>query len=179
MKPVRVDFAIEGDGDGRTVRGTAVRYGVEATKWGERLLFMAGAFGDVGRASLLLNLHHDRARPVAAAPDGGLRLTDSAEALLFEADVARCRDGDDCLSLIRAGVLKGASMEVAILESTVDADVRRITRAAIDGLAIVARPAFSSSTVEAEADAPRSSQEAAGGAICELVPQHGRRGLFQ
>ena len=137
------------------MRGTALQYGAVARKYGEAITFEAGSFGNVGKAQLTLTLHHDRARPVAAMPDGGLRLTDTAEALLFEADLAPCPDGDAALALIRAGVLKGASIEAGIVASSVNADVRRVTRSVLQGLSLVDRPAFATSGVRAWREAGR------------------------
>ena len=153
--PLRHWFAIEcADGEGRTVSGTALRYGDRGRFFGDRYSIAAGAFGDVAALNLTLTLHHARDRPIAASQGGGLVLADSPEALTFRAAIADCADGNDCLSLIRSGVLRGASIEFwPLKERLADDEVREVVKARLSGLSIVDRPAFGGSTIHAMAGA--------------------------
>ena len=140
---------LRADGAGRRVSGVAIRYGDVATVFGQQERFEAGAFGDLGAADIRLTLHHDRNRPMAATSGGGLTLADSIEALRFEATLPECRDADDCLALVKARVLTGASIEFWPVTESLEGGVRVIRQAELRGLSIVDRPAYTESQVSA------------------------------
>lgn len=80
--PFDIEVRAEGDGP-PVVSGTVIRYG-ESSQVTPTIKerFRPGAFGpDVGRLDVILNVMHDRARPLARSNGGGLVLTDSPEAL--------------------------------------------------------------------------------------------------
>ena len=85
-------------GGGRTLSGTAIRYGdVARLPWGQER-FEPGAFDDVAGADVILNVAHDRGRPIARTGGGGLVLADSADALTIRADLPATREADDALA---------------------------------------------------------------------------------
>ena len=73
--------------------------------------FEAGAFGDVDKLDVLLNIQHDDNRLVARTGGGGLTLIDGTDALEMSADLPETRDAEDALTLVRSGVLRGLSVE--------------------------------------------------------------------
>ena len=105
---LRYRYADLAEVKGRTLRGVLLRYGDVAKGYKERIL--AGAFGDLSSADILLNLQHDRGRPLART-GGGLTLTDGPEHLQVTAVLPETRDADDALKLIESGVLRGLSCE--------------------------------------------------------------------
>lgn len=136
-------------GPGRTLEGVAVRYGDTATlPWG-RERFEPGAFGDVAAADVILNVQHDRTRPIARTGGAGLALVDTSERLAMRADVPPTQDGDDALALVRAGVLRGLSIEFRPIAERIEAGVRVIERAVLSAIGIVDTPANPASEVEA------------------------------
>ena len=138
--------------EGRTLSGTLLRYGdVAALPWG-RERFESGAFGDVSRADVLLNSHHERSRPLARTGGGGLELLDTREALNISATLPPTRDADDTIALIRGGVLRGLSLEFKAVAERMEGDTRIVERAELRGLAVVDRPAYSDSLVQARAE---------------------------
>lgn len=138
-------------GPGRTLEGVAIRYGdVAPMPWGTER-FEPGAFGDVAGADVLLNIQHDRGRPLARTGGGGLVLADSPDALTIRADLPATRESDDALALVRAGVLRGLSVEFRAVAERFEADVRVIERAALAAVAVVDSGAYPGSTVEARA----------------------------
>ena len=142
-------FAELRHGPGRTLEGVALRYGDTATlPWGEER-FEPGAFGDVAAADVILNLAHDRTRPIARTGGAGLALLDTAERLAIRADVPPTQDGDDALSLVRAGVLRGLSIEFRAVAERIEGGVRVIERAVLSAIGIVDTPAYPASEVEA------------------------------
>lgn len=142
--------------EARTLAGIAVRYGDEAElPWGVRERIEAGAFGDAGGADAILNVQHDRSRPLARTNGGGLEFVDGGDALRIRARLPNTRDADDTLALVRAGVLRGLSLEFRVKTERLDRDVRVITAASLHGVAVVDRPAYSDSEVAARAAARR------------------------
>ena len=132
--------------DKRTLSGTVIRYGEETTHAGRRERFERGAFGALG--DVILNAHHERAMPIART-GAGLKLRSGADALYMKARLPKGRDATNTLRLVRAGVLRGLSIEFRALRERNEAGVRVIERAKLMGIAVVDTPAYPGSTVEA------------------------------
>ena len=151
-----------GEGDSPTVTGTAIRYGDIASIGGRfRETFRAAAFGTVAEADVVLNLHHAQAIPVArTGPNGGLELRDSADSLDAVVNMPPTQAARDAIALIRAGVIRGFSIEFRVPRGgdSFRGDLRTVTRAEIRGLGLVARPAYGDSLA---AIAERAAREAA------------------
>ena len=94
----------------------------------------------------------------------GLTMTDTAEALRFDADLPATRAADDVLELVRTGVLRGASIEFESTRERMEGDLRIIERATLKGVSIVDTPAYSDSEIEARmaAMAPAPTVSAGG-----------------
>ena len=132
--------------DGRGLRGIAMPYGTVAVlPWGEER-FEPGAFGDVAGADLILNVFHDRARPVART-GAGLSFRDAADALHVEAMLPETRAADEALAEVRAGLLRGFSVEFRAIQERLQGRLRIIQRAKLVDLALVDRPAYQGATV--------------------------------
>ena len=134
---------------GRVLSGSAVRYGDVATLPFGRERFQAGASPGVATSDVILNASHDRGRPLARTGGGGLVLTDTAKELSIRADLAPTREADDTLTLVRAGVLRGISLEFIARSERREGNVRVIERADLRGLGVVDRPAYGGSLVSA------------------------------
>ena len=134
--------------DGRTLRGRAIRYGDEAiiqTGFGvKRERFAAGAFGDVSRLDTTLDLQHAPERRIARTGGGGLVLTQDGDDVLLAATLPETRDADDTIALVRAGVLRGFSIEFSAETDEWAGDLRTVTRAGLPSIGVVDRPAFAS-----------------------------------
>ena len=103
--------------EGRSLSGTAVRYGdVASFAWGRERI-EPGAFAPLGDA--ILNAQHDRATPLARTDGGGLTLLDSEAALEIRAELPPTRSADDVLELVRAKVMRGLSIEFVALARTI------------------------------------------------------------
>lgn len=131
--------------------GTVLRYGDVATIGGQPERFEPGAFGNVAALDVILNVQHERTRPIART-GGGLSLSDSPESLRMAAELPQTRDAADTLELVRTGVLRGLSVEFHAIRETFEHGVRVIQEAVLTGLGIVDRPAYAESTVEARAE---------------------------
>ena len=133
--------------DGRVLSGVVMRYGEIATGAPRPERFDPGAFRfpDDG---VILNVQHDRNRPLARTPDT-LILKDTAAALELRAELPETREGTDTLELVRSRVLTGLSVEFRAVKEHFEAGVRVITEALLSGVAVVDRSAYSGSVVEA------------------------------
>ena len=142
-------FELRYDGD-RTISGTAIRYGDTAKlPWGDKERFAPGVFGEVEAADVLLNVQHERARPIARTQGGGLTLVDTITELRVEAQLPDTTDGNDAISLVRNRVLRGLSVEFVPRTDRLVEGVTVIESAELRGVAIVDRPAYPKSTINA------------------------------
>lgn len=142
-------FEIRAEPDSNALSGTAIRYGdVASLPWG-RERFEAGAFADLASMDVILNMQHMRHRMLARTGGSGLEFSDSQEALSFRAEMPDTRDAQDALTLVRTGVLRGASIEFRATTERLEAGVIVISRAVLVGLSLVDRPAYPASTIEA------------------------------
>ena len=141
MEPERrySDFRVAG----RTLTGTALRYGDIAPEFRER--FVPGAFSDLPSV-LPLNLQHDDS--VIVVPEA--MLSDGPRALEVRADLP---EGSAALALVRRGALTGFSIEFHAREERSEAGIRVIERATLTGLALVDRSAYPASVAEVRASA--------------------------
>ena len=138
------------DGDCPEVTGILMRYGAVAKLPGFRERFLPGAFGPVGDIDAICNLQHERSRPVARTGGGGLILEDSpVEIRAVLRGYAKTGDSTDMVSLIRAKVLTGLSVEFTVLPGgdTFAGNLRTVKRATLSAVAVVDRAAYDASSV--------------------------------
>ena len=133
--------------EGRVLTGTVMKYGEIATGAPRPEKFLPGAF-KVPPDGVILNVQHDRNKPIARTPDT-LILTDTAEALELRAEVPATTEGSDTLTLVRNRILTGLSVEFQAVKEHFEAGVRVITEAVLSGVSVVDRAAYSGSVVEA------------------------------
>ena len=139
--------------EGRVLEGTAIRYGDVARVGARGERFEPGALGaDVGGLDILLNVGHDRARPLARSLGGGLVLTDSATALEVRAELPETREATDVLALVESRVLRGFSLEFQALRERTEGPTRVIQSARLVGIGVVDKPAYKASSISARAD---------------------------
>lgn len=146
---------LRADVDRRRLEGVAVRYGDTARlPWGEERI-EPGAFAPIG--DVILNASHDRAAPLARSEGGGLELADGPDALTVTANLPPTRAADDVLALVRAGVMRGLSIEFRAVAERIEGGVRVIERAVLSGVGVVDTPAYPASEVEARRKAASAS----------------------
>ena len=160
---------------GRTLVGTAVRYGdIGRTRFGPETI-RAGAFSEsLAGADIILNVGHNRNKPLARS-GAGLSLRDAPDSLSVRAVLPRTAAADDALELVRSGVFRGLSVEMHVQEESRESGVRVVQRAALVGLGVVDRPAYSQSEIEARrVGATGGSAELLGTSLKSLIP-YGRK----
>lgn len=159
----------------RTIEGTIVRFDDEANIAGvfrERIL--PGAF-DM-RSDMFLNAQHDRAKPLAklnSTKEASFSIRQTSVAYEIRARIARTTIGDDALYNVRHGLLNGFSVEMRVSDEDwrEDASLRVIKRATMAGVALVDRPAYPQSSVEAR-------QAYLDGSFADFLKRHPRVTYF-
>ena len=111
-------------------------------------VFLPGSFGNVEQAEILLNVQHDRSRPLARAP-GTMQLVDTNSVLTLVAHPPDTTEVRDAKLMVQAKILTGLSIEFNATEHAHRKGVRVISRAELVGVGLVDTPAFPASTVEA------------------------------
>ena len=134
---------------GRRLSGVLIRYGdIGIPPWGGRERFESGAFGNLAGADIVLNSFHERSAPLARTGGGGLELFDTDNELTIRAELPDTTDANDTLEMVRAGILRGLSVEFkAISERTEDQDLRVVETASLRGCAVVDAPAYPDSSL--------------------------------
>ena len=128
--------------------GAAMRFGdVADLPWGRERFEPRSIHYATG--GVILNRQHDRGRPLARFPEGGLTLDMSDSALTMRARVADTTEGRDTVALVRSGVLRGLSVEFIPEKERSEGDLRVIERAKLIGVAVVDDGAYSAATVSA------------------------------
>ena len=133
--------------EGRVLEGAALVYSDEAVfPWGRERI-EAGAFSPLG--DVILNRQHDRKTPLARTGGGGLEIIDSPESLRISATLLDIPSATETLSLVRAKILRGLSIEFHAREERLDGDLRIISRAELMAVAVVDDPQYEKSLVSA------------------------------
>lgn len=126
--------------------GAAMRFGdVANLPWGKERFEPRSIHYATG--GVILNRQHDRGRPLARFPEGGLTLDMSDSALTMRARVADTTEGRDTVALVRSGVLRGLSVEFVPEKERSEGLLRIIERAKLVGIAVVDDGAYDGATV--------------------------------
>lgn len=136
------------EADGRRLVGVPMRYGDIAVLPFGRERFEPGAFAPIG--DVRLNLQHQRT-VLLTRTGAGLTLTDGPDALRMQAELPDVTAAHDTVELVRAGILRGLSVEFRALQERVISGVRSIQRAVLLAIGVVDDPQYEGSTVEARA----------------------------
>lgn len=127
--------------ESRSIVGTAVRYGDEASLYNSKEVVNPGAFK---WKDVILNRQHNRQIPLART-GSNLEIIDSPEKLEVRAALPNTTDANDTLELISKGILTGLSVGMRVVEDRWDNGVRTILHAVLDHISIVDTPAYGES----------------------------------
>ena len=140
------------EGAERVIEGTLAPYGVDTVIGGEFVeRIQAGAlrWDDV-----TLNVQHDRGRLIART-GAGLTLTDGPDRLTVRAELPPTRIATDAMEAVRAGLLRGFSVEMRVQADKWtrpgDMPVRTVERAIVVGAGLVDQPAYPDAEIAARA----------------------------
>jgi len=137
--------------EGRVLSGLALPFNSVGRVGTMREKFMPGSVTTSGDA--VLNRQHMRHVPLAREPETlTFEVTDSG--LMMRATLPETREADDTLTLIRARVLRGLSVEFVARRERMEAGVRVIEAAKVRGLAVVDSGAYRTALSVREHDIP-------------------------
>ena len=134
------------DPEGGDIRGVVMPYGSRATigKYTEE--FRAGVF-TAGLGDAIVNLQHDRTRPVARI-DAGLELMDGDKALEARIQVPDTPYGREARELVKANILRGFSVEFRAIDQEWNGLHRTVNEAHLVAIGLVDRPAYSDAQIQ-------------------------------
>lgn len=126
------------DVDSRILAGQIVPFGKPGNTSAGPVIFEQGAFLGLKADGLVLNLEHDRTRPIGKAID--LSVTPGGISGRFK--VAQTQVGSDVLVEAMEGLRTGFSIEANVDQYDVRDGVMYVSAAEMTGVAVVTRPAF-------------------------------------
>ena len=115
--------------------------------WG-RERFEPGAFGTLSRADVVLDMQHDRTKPLARTGGSGLSLDDSDVRLEINATITETPTGDEALQLVKDRILRGLSVLFRPTEWRIeDGDIFVVEKADLLAIGVVDKPAYKKATI--------------------------------
>ena len=144
----------------RERRAFELRAATDGSAGLEGIAMPFGSRGQVGRFTeeftpgslsfddVLVNVLHDPGR-ILARTGGGLVLTESRDAIRAAIALPDTQEGRDTRELVKAGVLRGLSVEFFAKRDRWEGTHRTVMDARLDAIGIVARPAYAGATIGA------------------------------
>jgi HK97 family phage major capsid protein len=132
--------------------------------------FEFGAFGEIDASQIVLNMEHDRTRPLGRGIAGSEEVTPAGVSMAFK--IAPTGAGNDALVEASEGLRPAFSIEAKVNEYTIEKGVMVVASADLEAVAHVTNPAFKDAqildvaateetpeTTEAETPAEENPQE--------------------
>ncbi len=166
MNPITRHVEIRSE-DGGAVSGTVVSYGDTAHIG--RTFYERFMPGSIHYDDVVLNLLHDRQKPVSRL-GAGLELLDDASKFAMRSALPDTVFGREARELIDAGIIKGLSAEFVPQVESFDGAARVIKRAELVGIALVDRPAYPASTLDKRSAWFSGHLRLRAGAISGFIP---------
>ena len=135
-----VEFRVDDSG---TISGPVLVYGDEARFGDWRETF---APGSLRHEDVIVNLQHDRSKPVART-GAGLVLTDGEDALRARIVPPDTSYGREARELVSAKILRGFSIEFRAIRDEWKGTHRHVLEAELTGFGLVDRPAYPASVI--------------------------------
>lgn len=160
MERLYIEFSAEAAQDDEVLRGVVLDYSDTGAQrdWGGRKQYFRVEAGGIELAeSVIVNLDHDRERPVAGTRSPYLEMSDGAERMTMELRYPDTPLGRLARDGVRTGIFTGLSAELDDPSTRVEDGVTFVKKALLSGVALVGRPAFGKSRFFDDG-AQRSSQ---------------------
>jgi HK97 family phage major capsid protein len=150
----------------RTIRGLVVPFSKVGNTSAGPVRFEFGAFGEIDPSQIVLNMEHDRTRPLGRGIAGSEEITPAGISMAFK--IAPTGAGNDALVEASEGLRPAFSIEANVGEYTIEKGVMVVSAAKLEAVAHVTNPAFKdaqiASVAATEADdeiAPETPEAAA------------------
>jgi HK97 family phage major capsid protein len=158
------------DTETRTIKGLVVPFAKVGNTSAGPVRFEFGAFGDIDASQIVLNMEHDRTRPLGRGIAGSEEVTPAGVSMAFK--IAPTGAGNDALVEASEGLRPAFSIEAKVNEYTIEKGVMIVASANLEAVAHVTNPAFKDAqildvaateetpeTTEAETPAEENPQE--------------------
>ncbi len=158
------------DTETRTIKGLVVPFAKVGNTSAGPVRFEFGAFGEIDASQIVLNMEHDRTRPLGRGIAGSEEITPAGVSMAFK--IAPTGAGNDALVEASEGLRPAFSIEAKVNEYTIEKGVMVVASADLEAVAHVTNPAFKDAqildvaateetpeTTEAETPAEENPQE--------------------
>jgi HK97 family phage major capsid protein len=154
----------------RTLKGLIVPFGQTGNTSAGPVQFEFGAFGEIDPSQIVLNLEHDRTRPLGRGIMGSQSVTPKGISMSFK--LANTQAATDALIEASEGLRSSFSIEATADEYTIEKGVMKIISSRLTGVAHVTNPAFKAATItEVAASEDESEATEADAAAEELTKE--------
>jgi HK97 family phage major capsid protein len=133
------------DTETRTLRGLIVPFGAVGNTSAGAVEFHPEAFGQIKAEEIVLNMEHERTRPLGRGIAGSEKVTPAGIEMAFK--IAPTTAGTDALIEAAEGLRPAFSIEATADEYTINKGVMQVTRATLTGVAHVTNPAFKAAQI--------------------------------
>jgi len=124
----------------RTIKGLVVPFSKVGNTSAGPVRFEFGAFGDIDESQIVLNMEHDRTRPLGRGIAGSQEITPAGISMAFK--IAPTGAGNDALVEASEGLRPAFSIEAKVNEYTIEKGVMVVASANLEAVAHVTNPAF-------------------------------------
>ena len=124
----------------RTISGMVVPFGPSGNTSAGPVRFEFGAFGQIDPSKIVLNMEHDRTRPLGRGIAGSEQITPAGISMAFK--IAQTNAGNDALIEAADGLRPAFSIEASVNEYTIEKGVMVVSAANLEAVAHVTNPAF-------------------------------------
>jgi HK97 family phage major capsid protein len=148
------------DTETRTIKGLVVPFAKVGNTSAGPVRFEFGAFGEIDPSQIVLNMEHDRTRPLGRGIAGSEEITPAGISMAFK--IAPTGAGNDALVEASEGLRPAFSIEAKVNEYTIEKGVMVVASANLEAVAHVTNPAFSDATITdvaaSESDDPETTE---------------------
>lgn len=153
----------------RTIRGLVVPFGVSGNTSAGPVRFEFGAFGDIDPSQIVLNMEHDRTRPLGRGIGDSLEVSPAGISMAFK--IAPTGAGNDALVEASEGLRPAFSIEANVNEYTIEKGVMVVSSAKLEAVAHVTNPAFKDAQISQVAATEENPETAEAEIPAEENPQ--------
>lgn len=128
------------DTETRTIKGLVVPFAKVGNTSAGPVRFEFGAFGEIDASQIVLNMEHDRTRPLGRGIAGSEEVTPAGVSMAFK--IAPTSAGNDALVEASEGLRPAFSIEANVNEYSIEKGVMVVSSANLEAVAHVTNPAF-------------------------------------
>jgi len=129
----------------RTITGLIVPFARVGNTSAGPVQFSFGAFGEIDPSQIVLNMEHDRTRPLGRGIAGSEQVTPAGVSMAFK--IAPTGAGNDALVEASEGLRPAFSIEAKVNEYTIEKGVMIVSNANLEAVAHVTSPAFADAKI--------------------------------